>query len=75
MEDVIEMWFRYRSDPTLLSVQRRSDGRWCTIRRSEVVGHILNQEALALNEGKYAVVAIRSKVMTCIHIGKQHGRQ
>lgn len=75
VEDVIQMWFRYRSDTTLLSVQRRSDGRWCTIRRSEVVGHILNQEALALNDGKYAVVAIRSKVMTCINIEKQHGKQ
>ena len=75
VEDVVEIWFRYRSDTPLFSVQRRSDGRWCTIRRSEVVGHILNQEALALNEGKYAVVAIRSKFMTCINIAKQHERQ
>ena len=66
VEDVIWMWFRYRSNTTLFSVQRRSDGRWCTIRRSEVVGHIFNQEALALNEGKYAVAAICSKGMTCI---------
>ncbi len=68
--DVIQMWFRNRSDTTLLSIQRRSDGRWCTIRRDEVVGHILNQETLALNEGKYAIVAIRSKVMTCIKYRK-----
>ena len=42
VEGVIELWFRYRSDTTLLSGQRRSDRRWRTIRRSEVVGHILN---------------------------------
>lgn len=68
--DVVNMWFRYRSDTTFLSGQRRSDGWWCAIRRSEVVGHILNQEALALNEGKYAVVARRLKVMMCIDIEK-----
>ena len=72
VEDVFEMYLRFRSDTTLLSCQRRSDGWWRTVRRSKVICHILNQEALALNAGKYA---IRSNFMTCINMDKQHRRQ
>ena len=70
----VGVWLRGRPDTAFLPLQGWSD-RWrCLVGRDQVVDDVLDEEALALEEGKYAVVGstqMVQKLETTVKNAKQ----